>query len=94
MLIEIRSRSLMKYGFHFADFHETDRYFANFYEHVLPNFNIINILFVKQLHIYQSNEMHLKPICMLFFVTHFFLSVWAHLSHHQKGPSTRENVHE
>jgi len=54
MLIQIRSRPLMKYGFHFADFHETDRHFANFYEHVPPNFNIINFLFVKQLHIYIS----------------------------------------
>jgi len=36
---------------HFADFHETDRHFANFYEDALSNFNIFNLSFVKQLHI-------------------------------------------
>ena len=51
MLTKIRSRPLMKYGFHFADFHETDRHFANFYEDALSNFNIIHFSFVKQLHI-------------------------------------------
>lgn len=51
MLIQIRSRPLMKYGFHLADFHGTDRHFANFYEDALPNFNIIHFSFVKQLHI-------------------------------------------
>lgn len=70
MLIQIRSRFLMKYGFNFADFHETDRHFANFYEDVLSNFNIIHFSFVKQLHIsVQRNALdtNLYTFCYILF---------------------------
>ena len=72
MWIQIRSHPLMKYDFHVADFHETDGHFANFYEDVLPSFSNIHFSFIKQLHIYQPYEMHLKPICVLYYYILYF----------------------